>query len=146
MNEKELLKQMAMAMAAEDWGKVAETAQLLAGGGESKPDPKPKGKAKAKTVKKAPATVAAVSETKPGFVNKFKDDLSMDKDQIVSDRKILKKVRPSKRRPPSQNRKPVEVTCAKCGRKHSVPAIELAMRQNIDSGLMCPGCMRGRGR
>lgn len=136
MNEKELLKQMAMAMAAEDWAKVAETAQLLAGGEKPKPTKK-------KAVKPVSVTPAP---TTPVFVNKFKDDLTLEKGHIVSDRKILKKVKPAKRRPPSQNSKLVEVTCAKCGGKHSVPAIELAMRQNIDSGLMCPGCMRGRGR
>lgn len=139
MTEKELLKQMAMAMASEDWAKVAQTAQLLAG--EAKPEPKAKTKAKAKPVKTAVST-----EKTSVSANKFKDDLSLEKTHIVSDRKILKKVKPSARRPPSQNRKPIDVVCPKCGGKHTVPAIEAAMRRDIDSGLMCPGCMRGRGR
>lgn len=138
MTEKELLKQMAMAMASEDWAKVAETAQLLAGG-EEKTAPQPKAR-KGKKV----GVATAQAPTAPAFVNKFKDDLSLEKSHVASDKKILKKVKPSSRRPPSQNRKPVDVVCPKCGAKHTVPAIELAMRREIDSGVMCPGCMRGR--
>ncbi len=136
MTEKDLLKQMAMAMASEDWAKVAQTAQLLAGSGQAQPETKTKAKRK----------TPVATEPASGFVNKFKDDLTLEKGHVASDKKILKKVKPSTRRPPSQNRKPVDVVCPKCGGKHSVPAIEVAMRRDIDSGLMCPGCMRGRGR
>jgi len=139
MRDKDLLKKMAMAMASEDWATVAQVASQMAGGDTAPPAPEANKIAKTKKTAKAEEKPASVS------TNQFKDDLSLEKSHIATDKKLNKKIRPAARRPPSQNLRMVDVVCPKCSKSHQVTAIQASMRREIDSGVVCAGCLR-RGR
>ncbi len=138
MSDKDLLKKMALAMASEDWATVAEVASQMAGKEAPPPESVAKPK-KAPKAKKAPEPVKSVS------TNQFKDDLSLEKSHIATDKKLNRKMRPAARRPPSQNQRMVDVVCPKCNRTHQVAAVQAALRREIDSGVVCAGCLK-RGR
>ena len=139
MSDKELLKKMAMAMASEDWATVAQVASQMAGGATTEPAPEPKKATKAKK------TAKVVEQPAPASTNQFKDDLSLEKVHIAKDKKLNKKIRPAARRPPAQNLRMVDVVCPKCNKTHQVTAVQASMRRDIDSGVVCAGCLR-RGR
>lgn len=132
----EILARMAAAMATGDWATVAECAGQM---GQATPPPK-------KAARKKPEPTPPPEESKPAaFANKFKDDKTLEKAHIASDRKLLKGFKPTARRPPSSNR-PVEVFCPKCNKPHMVAAAIVALRRETDSGIVCPACLRSNRR
>lgn len=146
----ELLTQMATAMAKGDWAAVAEIAGQIAMQQQA-PAPKasaPKASAPKKEPRKKisrPSAATEAPEAKPAFINKFIDDKTLEKAHIASDRKLLKGMKPTSRRPPSAN-KPVEVFCPKCNKPHMVASSLVALRRETDSGIVCPSCLRSNRR
>lgn len=135
----ELLALMATAIAKGDWTSVADIANLIGAGETAAPK---------KTASRKSPISSAGSEVSGGnstFVNKFVDDKTLEKTHIASDRKLLKGVKPTTRRPPSGN-KPAEVFCPKCNKPHMVSSSLVAIRRETDSGIVCPSCLRSPRR
>ena len=135
----ELLAKMATALAKGDWNSVADIANLMAAGEAPVPQ---EAKSRKKPILPAGPAIAGGN---PKFLNKFVDDKTLEKSHIASDRKLLKGVKPTTRRPPSGN-KPVEVSCPKCNKFHMVASSLVAIRRETDSGIVCPSCLRSPRR
>lgn len=81
------------------------------------------------------------------FKNNFIDDLSLEKREMVSDRKITAGISPHVRRPPSNDSKSVNVSCQSCGKSMIATAYEVKVKKGLDSLFTCPTCMKNsRGR
>ena len=135
----EILAQMAAALAKGDWALLADCASKMAQA--TAPD-SPK-KAAKKTAKKLVLPPSPPPETT--FTNRFVDDRTLEKAHIISDKKLLKGIKPTTRRPPSDNR-PKEVFCPKCNKPHMVAGSLVALRRETDSGMVCPSCLRSNRR
>lgn len=133
----ELIGKMATFMAAGDWAGVAEVAAKLASLSATDSSD---GDAKTRKVK----AKEKPEKDRPTSSNRFVDDKTLEKQHIQADKKWLKGAKPTGRRPAS-NREPVQVFCPKCNKAHMITPAIASLRQGMDSGVVCPSCLRGKG-
>lgn len=80
------------------------------------------------------------------FFNSFLDDLTMEKQELESDRKMTKNIIPRTRRNHSHDSNIVSVKCRNCDQSMTVTNFEIGIRRGLESGFVCGSCMKNARR
>lgn len=86
------------------------------------------------------------TKTGNGYVNNFVDDMSLDVDQIQSDKILTSTAKRTTRRPPLNNDKPVETNCHNCGSSMIISSFEANLRSRADASFTCGACLKNLRR